>query len=334
VQRSIDSTSSLVVGRSHSSCSLIRTHASDADTSRRSFLAARFDSHLCGTRRRQRLPISPEQATGRIVVFSAPLGTNGSPSERTQQLPATLLHGFPPRQRSQSSISIFLTQATTNSLRSMPWRSSRLVTRSVDARRHSVVSACRIENLRRGVRQFAPRHPGNSMTREFHSSIVQFECARAKRHCDDTRVRSKASRTDHRNRCAQRSSGTSRCRSRSRFAPRLQSCDATARGAECAQCRRRAVVSHRGILDSLRRVNRPRLESIYNGADDDGRDRLRSSRSRIARVSATSRRSILFVCTQGRSGALGSSWFTDNPTVPRDSIVAQPQHGHGRSRHC
>ena len=79
------------------------------------------------------------------------------------------------------------------------------------------------------------------------------------------------------------------------------------------------------ILDSLRRVNRPRVDSIYNGADDDGSGSV--AELEIAESLANAkrpRRSILFVWHTGEeSGLLGSAWFTDNPTVPRDSIVAQ-----------
>jgi Zn-dependent M28 family amino/carboxypeptidase len=72
-------------------------------------------------------------------------------------------------------------------------------------------------------------------------------------------------------------------------------------------------------------VNRPRLDSIYNGADDDGSGSV--AELEIAESLANAprpRRSILFVWHTGEeSGLLGSAWFTDNPTVPRDSIVAQ-----------
>ncbi len=44
----------------------------------------------------------------------------------------------------------------------------------------------------------------------------------------------------------------------------------------------------------------------------------------IALAPEKPRRSILFVWHTGEEGGLtGSRWFTDNPTVPRDSIVAQ-----------
>jgi hypothetical protein len=82
----------------------------------------------------------------------------------------------------------------------------------------------------------------------------------------------------------------------------------------------------RPILDSLRRVNRPRLDSIRNGADDDGSGTV--SILEIAEAmslgSNRPRRSILFVShTAEESGLLGSAWFTDHATVPLDSVVVE-----------
>jgi len=79
------------------------------------------------------------------------------------------------------------------------------------------------------------------------------------------------------------------------------------------------------ILDSLRRVHKPRLDSIRNGADDDGTGTV--SILEIAEamsLGARPRRSILFVSHTGEeAGLLGSRWFTDHPTVPLDSVVAE-----------
>jgi hypothetical protein len=79
-------------------------------------------------------------------------------------------------------------------------------------------------------------------------------------------------------------------------------------------------------VDSLRRFRPPRRDSIYNGADDDGSGSVGALE--IAEAFATSgvrpRRSLIFVWHTGEeAGLLGSRYFTDNPTVPRDSIVAQ-----------
>ena len=82
----------------------------------------------------------------------------------------------------------------------------------------------------------------------------------------------------------------------------------------------------RTILDSLRRAHRPRLDSIRNGADDDGSGTvsLLEIAEAMSRGGTRPRRSILFVShTAEEAGLLGSRWFTDHPTVPLDSVVAE-----------
>jgi hypothetical protein len=69
-----------------------------------------------------------------------------------------------------------------------------------------------------------------------------------------------------------------------------------------------------------------RLDSIYNGADDDGSGSVTALEiaERMAAMPVKPKRSILFVWHVGEEkGLLGSQYFTDHPTVPRDSIVAQ-----------
>ncbi len=71
-----------------------------------------------------------------------------------------------------------------------------------------------------------------------------------------------------------------------------------------------------------------RPDSIDNGADDDGSGTVTVLEIAQKMASLTGknapRRSILFVWHVGEEkGLLGSAWFTDHPTVPRDSIVAQ-----------
>ncbi|MFN2431822.1 MAG: M28 family metallopeptidase [Gemmatimonadota bacterium] len=80
------------------------------------------------------------------------------------------------------------------------------------------------------------------------------------------------------------------------------------------------------ILDSLRAERPARVDSIANGADDDGSGivALLEIAEAFARGEERPRRSILFVWHTGEElGLLGSQWFTDHPTVPLDSIVAQ-----------
>lgn len=79
------------------------------------------------------------------------------------------------------------------------------------------------------------------------------------------------------------------------------------------------------IRDSLRTIRAPRRDSIFNGADDDGSGS--TALLEIAENLASAnrpRRSIMLVWhTAEEAGLLGSAWFTDHPTVPHDSIVAQ-----------
>jgi hypothetical protein len=82
----------------------------------------------------------------------------------------------------------------------------------------------------------------------------------------------------------------------------------------------------RAMVDSMRKLRPARLDSIVNGADDDGSGSmaLLEIAEMVARSDTRPKRSLLFVWHTGEeSGLQGSRWFTDNPTVPRDSIVAQ-----------
>ncbi len=79
------------------------------------------------------------------------------------------------------------------------------------------------------------------------------------------------------------------------------------------------------IKDSLRRIYPARADSVNNGADDDGSGTV--SILEIAEAfmkgSVKPKRSLLFIWQMGEEkGLWGSQWFTNHPTVPRDSIVA------------
>jgi hypothetical protein len=69
-----------------------------------------------------------------------------------------------------------------------------------------------------------------------------------------------------------------------------------------------------------------RADSINNGADDDGSGSVTvlEMAERLAAMKTKPKRSVLFVWHTGEEkGLWGSEWYTDHPTVPRDSIVAQ-----------
>jgi len=79
------------------------------------------------------------------------------------------------------------------------------------------------------------------------------------------------------------------------------------------------------IKDSLRKIYPPRIDSISNGADDDGSGSVAvlELAQALAKGNAHPKRSILFIWQMGEEkGLWGSQWFTNHPTVPRDSIVA------------
>ncbi len=79
------------------------------------------------------------------------------------------------------------------------------------------------------------------------------------------------------------------------------------------------------IKDSLRRVYPARLDSISNGADDDGSGSVSilEIAEAFAKGPVKPKRSLIFIWQTGEEkGLWGSEWFTNHPTVPRDSIVA------------
>ncbi|HEU4884619.1 MAG TPA: M20/M25/M40 family metallo-hydrolase, partial [Longimicrobium sp.] len=92
----------------------------------------------------------------------------------------------------------------------------------------------------------------------------------------------------------------------------------------------------RALRDSLS-ADGTRMDSIYNGADDDGSGTV--ALLEIAEAMAANptrpRRSIMFIShTAEEAGLLGSQHFSEHPTVPRDSIVAvlnMDMVGHGRA---
>jgi hypothetical protein len=72
--------------------------------------------------------------------------------------------------------------------------------------------------------------------------------------------------------------------------------------------------------------NSSRADSISNGADDDGTGSVSvlEIAENFSAMKKHPKRSVIFVWHVGEEkGLLGSAYFTDHPTVPRDSIVAQ-----------
>ncbi len=79
-------------------------------------------------------------------------------------------------------------------------------------------------------------------------------------------------------------------------------------------------------VDSLRRLRPPRPDSTYNGADDDasGIAALLAIAERLSESPHRPQRSVLFLAHTGEeAGLLGSTWYSEHATVPRDSIIAE-----------
>lgn len=88
-----------------------------------------------------------------------------------------------------------------------------------------------------------------------------------------------------------------------------------------------ARASIRVNMDSIRKIHpKPRLDSIRNGADDDGSGSMAvlEIAESIQSMKVKPKRSTLFVWHTGEEGGLlGSAFFTANPTVTLDSVVTQ-----------
>ena len=82
----------------------------------------------------------------------------------------------------------------------------------------------------------------------------------------------------------------------------------------------------RAMTDSLHALHGARRDSISNGADDDGSGSMTvlEIAEALATAAVKPKRSIIFVWHTGEEAGLwGAQHFTDHPTVPRESIVAQ-----------
>jgi hypothetical protein len=85
----------------------------------------------------------------------------------------------------------------------------------------------------------------------------------------------------------------------------------------------------RAIVEEARRKTNGasgRVDSVYNGADDDasGSMTVLEMAEFFARQATKPKRSLLFIWHVGEeAGLFGSQWYTDHPTVPRESIIAQ-----------
>jgi Peptidase family M28 len=85
-----------------------------------------------------------------------------------------------------------------------------------------------------------------------------------------------------------------------------------------------AHYDHLGIVPPMTGSHRRNVDTIANGADDDGSGSVALLAIAQQMMTYRPRRSVLFVWHVGEEkGMLGSAYFTSHPTVPLDSIVAQ-----------
>ncbi len=99
-------------------------------------------------------------------------------------------------------------------------------------------------------------------------------------------------------------------------------------GGKQASAEQQALINQQLAAWRQQNPGTARLDSIFNGADDDGSGSVAlleiAEAMSQAKPKDRLKRSILFVWHVGEEkGLLGSAYYTDNPTIPRDSIVAQ-----------
>ena len=98
------------------------------------------------------------------------------------------------------------------------------------------------------------------------------------------------------------------------------------RGVQPTAEQQAAVAAIRIDFDSLHAARPARMDSIRNGADDDGSGSvtLLELAEAFEKSPVKPKRSLVFVWHVGEEkGLLGSRWYSDHPSVSRDSIVAQ-----------
>ncbi|MEO5509812.1 MAG: M28 family peptidase [Longimicrobiales bacterium] len=86
------------------------------------------------------------------------------------------------------------------------------------------------------------------------------------------------------------------------------------------------VASIKINVDSLHKIRPARIDSINNGADDDGSGSMAvlEIAEAFSKAAVKPKRSILFVWHTGEEdGLVGSAYYATHTTVPKDSIVAQ-----------
>jgi hypothetical protein len=78
------------------------------------------------------------------------------------------------------------------------------------------------------------------------------------------------------------------------------------------------------LVARARSIRPPRIDSVFNGADDDGSGTavLMEVAEQFAAGPAPKRSVLILSVTGEEKGLLGSRWWVDHPTVPLDSVVS------------
>ena len=329
IRRSVDTTSSLIV--TGDSLALFADFAPMRPTTTlrvsRSLIADSLVPVYAGRAGDTARTITAEQAAGRLVVFSAPLGANGLPTGVYAAVAADAVARFPTAAAIAIASLDFITPAAANSLRAASAGLSGSDAIAGPAPAGILLSAPAAEKIF-GARldSVAIGTAGRPVAAKI--SFVDRPVEAAARNVvallrgSDPKLRGQiiaiGAHSDHLG-IARVVTDHDSLRAFDRVM-RPEGAQTPATTPTPEQSRR-----IRTILDSLRRIRPPRADSIFNGADDDGSGSvaaLEIAESLVA--SARPRRSVLFVWhTAEEANLLGSGWFTDHPTVPRDSIVAQ-----------
>lgn len=104
---------------------------------------------------------------------------------------------------------------------------------------------------------------------------------------------------------------------------KLQMADGKALRNPTPEMRERAIAA--AVTEANRRTWSTRMDSIRNGADDDGSGSMAvlEIAEALSMAREKPKRSVLFIWHTGEEGGLsGSRYYADNPTVPREAIVA------------
>jgi hypothetical protein len=269
--------------------------------------------------------IDPAQAAGKLVVFAPPMGANGRPSGRYWAVNNLSAYGAAAAvavaglDAASSGLLAFIREPQT-SIRAEGAAPARLVGMLVTARAAERMLGAPLDSLQPGA---AGRAVAAEVSFADEATAAPARNVVAILRGGDPRLRNEyvaiGAHNDHIGILAPVEHDSLRA-----YNSVMRPEGANGGGSEQPTAEQWATIRSR--LDSLRRIRPARMDSIANGADDDGSGTatLLEIAEDLASRGTRPARSILFVSHTGEElGLLGSQYFTDHPTVPRDSIVTQ-----------